>query len=176
MPPGAPSRAQPQYAFIEVIYIYISPRRTFMCGCFSAPQAWPNRLFVSHIDQKQVCFCSEPPPTLRRRGVLTVSSHCSGLDTAVWAMRAVERHCGLSFQCLAATESLDSAQDSLRLTPGGHEHVFSNVLGWCLGSERRFSGRVVSREAFHQSSGAFAYPTERRPLSVSGRRAMVFFS
>ena len=57
-----------------------------------------------------------------------MSTHCSGIDTPVWAARVVERFSNVRFDVCSACECAPAAQKALTQVPGGHNHMFIDVL------------------------------------------------
>ena len=57
-----------------------------------------------------------------------MSTHCSGIDTPVWAARVVEKFSNIRFEVCSACECAPAAQKALTQVPGGHKHMFIDVL------------------------------------------------
>ena len=59
---------------------------------------------------------------------LKMSTRCSGIDTPVWAARVVEKFSNVRFDVCSVCECAPAAQKALTQVPGGHKHMFIDVL------------------------------------------------
>ena len=69
---------------------------------------------------------------------MTTSTHCSGLDTAVWALKSIENRVdvNLSFRHLASTDKDANCCIAMQHTPGGREHLHGDVFNMLPLKER----------------------------------------
>ena len=98
-----------------------------------APTSQPPRELVERFEwpvvAKEVAHrLAAPTSILNSTRTLKMSTHCSGIDTPVWAARVVEKFSNIRFEVCSACECAPAAQKPLTQVPGGHKHMFSNVL------------------------------------------------
>ena len=69
---------------------------------------------------------------------MTTSTHCSGLDTAVWALKSIENRedVNLSFRHLASTDKDANCCLAMQYTPGGRDHLHGDVFNMLPPKER----------------------------------------
>ena len=72
-----------------------------------------------------------------------MSTHCSGMDTPVYAARVVEKFSDVRFRVLSACECTLSARKALTQVPGGHEHMFIDVLNMLQNEVMQNVRRVI---------------------------------
>ena len=74
---------------------------------------------------------------------LKMSTHCSGIDAPVWAARVVEQFSKVKFQVMSVCERTDAAQKALKHVPGGHDHMFVDVLDMLTPAVRKDVDDVI---------------------------------
>ena len=95
-----------------------------------------------------------------------MSTHCSGMDTPVYAARVVEQFSDVRFRVLSACECELSAQKALTQVPGGHEHMFIDVLNMLGQEEMQKVGRVINeskQEDIYRDLVAIIMHSDLRP-------------
>ena len=99
-----------------------------------APTSQPPRELVERFEwpvvAKEIAHRLAAPNSilLNFTRTLKMSTHCSGIDTPVWAARVVERFSNVRFDVCSACECAPAAQKALTQVPGGHKHMFIDVL------------------------------------------------
>ena len=98
-----------------------------------APTSQPPRELVERFEwpvvAKEVAHrLAAPTSILNSTRTLKMSTHCSGIDTPVWAARVVEKFSNIRFDVCSACECAPAAQKALTQVPGGHKHMFIDVL------------------------------------------------
>ena len=98
-----------------------------------APTSQPPRELVERFEwpvvAKEVAHrLAAPTSILNSTRTLKMSTHCSGIDTPVWAARVVEKFSNIRFEVCSACECAPAAQKALTQVPGGHKHMFIDVL------------------------------------------------
>ena len=118
-----------------------------------APTSQPPRELVERFEwpvvAKEIAHRLAAPNSilLNFTRTLKMSTHCSGIDTPVWAARVVERFSNVRFDVCSACECAPAAQKALTQVPGGHKHMFSNVLDMLPLAVRTEVDQVIKRSA-----------------------------